>query len=69
MKYFLYKMQKDKYALLSRNKICRIYALFRLNKDFIKAVRGGGVAVLWKYFIKFRYFLKDDFQETSRKLL
>ena len=32
-----------------------------LKKDFIKAVRGGGVTVLWKYFIKFRYFLKDGF--------
>ena len=28
-----------------------------LNKDFIKAVGGGGVTVLWNFFIKFRFFL------------
>ena len=38
-----------------------------LNKDFIKAVRGGGVTVLWKYFIKFRYFLKDGFPKNENK--
>ena len=37
-----------------------------LNKDFIKAVRGGGVTVFWKYFIKFRYFLKDGFPKTIK---
>ena len=27
-----------------------------LNKDFIKAVRGGGITVLWKFFIRFSVF-------------
>ena len=40
-----------------------------LNKDFINAVRGGGVTILWKYFIKFRYFLKDGFPKGSFRLL
>ena len=31
------------------------------NKDFIKAVRGGGVTILWKVFINFRFFLNDGF--------
>ena len=26
---------------------------------------GGGVPVLWKYFIKFRYFLKDGFPKDA----
>ena len=37
-----------------------------LNKDFIKAVRGGGVTILWKYFIKFRYILKDGFPKLQK---
>ena len=40
-----------------------------LNKDFIKAVRGGGAAVLWKVFIKFRIFLKECFPKVEMKLV
>ena len=29
-----------------------------LNKNFIKAVRGGGAPVLWNFFIKFRFFFQ-----------
>ena len=32
-----------------------------LNKDFTNTTRGGGVTILWKFFIKFRFFLKDGF--------
>ena len=39
-----------------------------LNKDFIKAVRGGGVTVLWKYFIKFWYFLNDGFPKDNNNI-
>ena len=28
------------------------FTVKNMNKDFINAVQGGGVAVLWKYFIK-----------------
>ena len=40
-----------------------------LKKNFIKAVRGGGVTSLWQYFIKFRYFLSDGFPEVSEMIL
>ena len=32
-----------------------------LNKDFTNTGRGEGVTILWKFFIKFRFFLKDGF--------
>ena len=32
-----------------------------LNKDFTNTIRGGGVTILWKFFVKFRFFLKDGF--------
>ena len=49
------------YAVLSNFDFVAKFTVKNLNKDFINAVRGGGVTVLWKYFIKKRYFLKDGF--------
>ena len=44
------------------------FTVTNLNKDFIKAVRGGGVTILWKYFIKFRYFLNDGFPKSEGEI-
>ena len=45
------------HAVLSNFDFVAKFTLTNVNKDFINAVRGGGVTVLWKYFIKIRYFL------------
>ena len=39
-----------------------------LNKDFIKAVRGGGGPVLGNFFKKFRIFLKECFPKGAMQL-
>ena len=49
------------YAVLSNFDFVAKFTVKNQNKDFINAGRGGGVTVLWKYFIKKRYFLKDGF--------
>ena len=54
------------YAVLSNVDFVAKFTVKNLNKDFIKAVRGGGVPVLWKYFIKFRYFLNDGFPKRPK---
>ena len=44
-----------------QNYICTQNTVKILNKDFIKAVRGGGDTVLRNFFIKFRFFSGDGF--------
>ena len=56
------------YAVLSNFDFVAKFTVKNLNKDFINAVRGGGVTVLWKYFIKFRYFLKDGFPKIQSSI-
>ena len=53
------------YAVLSNFDFVAKFTVKNLNKDFTNAVRGGGVTVLWIYFIKFRYFLKDGFPNVA----
>ena len=56
--------QPDFISLIQKY-ICTRNTVKFLNKDFIKAVRGGGVTVLWNFFIKFRFFLKDGFPKRE----
>ena len=56
------------YTVLSNFDLVAKFTVKNLNKDFINAVRGGGVPVLWKYFIKFRYFFNDGFPKSVEKV-
>ena len=38
-----------------------------LNKDFTNTIRGG-VSILWKFFIKFRFFLNDGFPKKHKHI-
>ena len=53
------------YAVLSNFDFVAKFTVKNLNKDFIKAVRGE-ITVLWKYFIKFRYFWNDGFPKCTK---
>ena len=46
------------YAVLSNFDFVAKVTVKNLNKDFTNAVRGGGVTVLWKYFIKKTVFFE-----------
>ena len=49
------------YAVLSHFDFVAKFTVKNLNKDFTNTGRGGGVTILWKFFIKPYYFLKDGF--------
>ena len=37
-----------------------------LNKDFTNTIRGGGVTILWKFFIKNVFFFNDGFPNREK---
>ena len=49
------------YAVLSHFDFVAKFTVKNLNKDFTNTTRGGGATILGKFFIKFRFFLKDGF--------
>ena len=49
------------YAVLSHFDFVAKFTVKNLNKDFTNTGRGGGVTILWKFFIKPYYFLKYGF--------
>ena len=58
---------------LVHNYICTQNTFKILNKDFIKALRGG-VTVLWNFFIKCRFFMVNasliaNFQDFDKMKL
>ena len=54
------------YAVLSHFDFVAKFTVKNLNKDFTNPGRGGGgVTILWKFFIKSDFFLKDGFPYES----
>jgi len=54
------------YAVLSHFDFVAKFTVKNLNKEFTNTGRGGGgVTILWIFFIKPYYFLKDGFPKNS----
>ena len=58
------------FAVLSQFDFVAKFTVKNLNKDFTNTdTGGGGVTILWKFFIKPYYFLKDGFPNLLTNLL